>query len=207
MEENFKPIKYSLIKSEIKKVRQYFPCEVKFIHVFLVDKQICLSFINEENQNVTQKVMNVQLSKEISLYEYLLSKFVSVPSFINKMDSTSIYVHKADFSTNTPNYLNYEVFRSLRIKYNQQNPLSVKDLSYKINVNHSIIYNIENRIPVSYSFDCIFKYAFFFKKNIFKLLNKKYGEQLISIFLIDLMRRNVITEKTADIILKDFQDN
>lgn len=207
MEENFKPIKYSLIKSEIKKVRQYFPCEVKFIHVFLVEDNMCLSFINDENQNVTQKVMNVFLSEEVTLYDYLLSKFISIQSFVNKMDKLSIYVHKADFSTNTPHYLNYEVLRSLRIGYNRQNPLSVKDLSYKINVNHSIIYNIENRIPVSYSFDCIFKYAFFFRKSIFKLLNRKFGEQLLGIFLIDLMQRNVITEKTADAILKDYQDS
>ena len=207
MEENFKPIKYSLIKSEIKKVKQYFPCEVKFIHVFLVDNEICLSFINDENQNVTQKVMNVFLSDEVTLYDYLLSKFLSIPSFVNKMEDSSIYVHKADFSTNMPNYLNYEVLRSLRIGFNKQNPLSVKDLSYKINVNHSIIYNIENRIPVLYSFDCIFKYAFFFKKSIFKLLSKRFGEQLLGIFLIDLIQRNVITEKTADVILKDFQDN
>jgi hypothetical protein len=123
------------------------------------------------------------------------------------LEENVIYVHKADFSTNIPNYLNYEVFRSLRIAYNKQNPLSVKDLSYKLSVNHSIIYNIENRIPVSYSFDSIFKYAFFFKKNIFKLLSKRFGEQLLGIFLIDLIQRNVITEKTADVILKDFHDN
>jgi hypothetical protein len=207
MEENFKPIKYSLIKSEIKKVKQYFPCEVKFIHVFLVNDTTCLSFINDDNQNVTQKVMAVYLSKEVTIYDYLLSKFLAIPSFVNKLEENVIYVHKADFSTNIPNYLNYEVFRSLRIAYNKQNPLSVKDLSYKLSVNHSIIYNIENRIPVSYSFDSIFKYAFFFKKNIFKLLSKRFGEQLLGIFLIDLIQRNVITEKTADVILKDFHDN
>ena len=207
MEENFKPIKYSLIKSEIKKIKQYFPCDVKFIHVFTVGDDICLSFINDENQNVTQKIINTYLADDLNLYDYLLSKFVSISSFVNKMDDSVIYVHKADFSTNIPNYLNYEVLRSLRINFNKQNPLSVKDLSYKINVNHSIIYNIENRIPVSYSFDSIFKYSFFFKKNIFKLLSKRFGEQLLSIFLIDLITRNVITEKTADVILKDFQDN
>lgn len=209
METNFKPIKYSLIKSEIKKIKHLFPCHVKYIHVFLVGDSISLSFVNEENEDITQKITNVAISRteNLTIYDYLVSQFNSISQFVNKMEANVIYIHNADFNSNVPNYLNYEMFRSLRIGINKRIPPSIKDISYRLGINQSVIYNIENRIPISYSIDTIFKFSLFFKKSIFKLFSKTHGEQMLGVFIVDLLSRNVINEQVANDIMRDFKTN
>lgn len=205
MENNLRHIKYSIIKSELKKIKHHFPCDVKFLHIIKSNDVISIFFINEDNQDVTQRVMNVVLNDEnVTIYDILLGTIMSISIFVDKMEDNIIYIHSADFSSNTPHYFNYDVFSSLRHKLKD---VTVKGLSYKLGIYFTVIYNIEKRLPIQYSFDTIFKYSLFFKVSIFKLMNKYYGEQMIGVFLIDLMARGVISKQTADAILADYQKN
>lgn len=206
MDNNIRHIKYGKIKSAVKSIKHHFPCDVKYFHIFKSDERISILFINEENQDVTQKVMNVVLNQKdnITIYDVILSTILSINTFLDKMENGIIYVHNADFNPSVPNYLNYEVLRGLRLKLKD---VTVKTLSYKLGLYFTAIYNIENRIAIQYSFDTLYKYSLFFKVSIFKLLNKSFGEQMLSIFLIELMAKNIISKQIADAILKDYQEN
>ena len=143
MENNLRHIKYDVIKSELKKIKHHFPCEVKFLHIIKSDGVISIFFINEDSQDVTQKIMNTLLTDNVTIYDILLSTIMSISTFVEKIEENVIYIHNADFTSNTPHYFNYEVFRDLRLKLKD---VTVRGLSYKLGIYFTVIYNIEKRL-------------------------------------------------------------
>jgi hypothetical protein len=183
-----------------KLLEQYKPLIPKLKKIVFFKHQsgvLVAEFYDEDLIDITDKISEIILSDETTLYNTILSQLNTI--LIN-IELNSVFYYRVKTSIYKFNLFNKGAFTETRFKRN----LSINQLSIQANIYNRIIYSLENGEGKNFTVDTLVKYMLFFRKPFFYFLKPKYKKEFAAIYADELADNNLISEQERDAIVAHY---
>jgi hypothetical protein len=183
-----------------KLLEQYKPLIPKLKKIVFFKHQsgvLVAEFYDEDLIDITDKISEIILSDETTLYNTILSQLNTI--LIN-IELNSVFYYRVKASIYKFNLFNKGAFTETRFKRN----LSINQLSIQANIYNRIIYSLENGEGKNFTVDTLVKYMLFFRKPFFYFLKPKYKKEFAAIYADELADNNLISEQQRDAIVAHY---
>jgi len=154
-------------------------------------------FYDEDLVDITDRIAEVMLSDESTLYNTILKELRLI---LSEVELDTVFYYRVKASIFKFNLFNKGAFTESRFK----RKLSINQLSIQANIYNRIIYSLENGEGKNFTVDTLVKYMLFFRKPFFYFLKPKYKKEFASIYADELADNNLISEQQRDAIVAHY---
>lgn len=190
-----KNIKFNFIKKLIKDNSHLFPVEISVIKIYFHFDKMIIDFIDNNDENVTSKFMDRAMRDGVSLYNKILSDIELNPK-LDSLEKQFVYIHNANFKSNLKAFFNGSEIRKIMGKE------TTYSISPEIGISPFSLWSIVSDTKGDYRLSTIFKICHHFNVSIFRILNKEYGKEFLSITLNEFAVKAKLSEDERKVLAK-----